>query len=92
VAVITGITAGDMSWILTSGHNSIMTGRTRSDDLCVVDQVDRSKNVCVVAILTNWRCLYVCRILANGIGSIVATRTIIADIDVVKVRWYPADS
>ena len=30
------------------------------------------------------------RVFACGVGAVVAARTVIADIHVIKIRWYPA--
>ena len=89
MAVITIVAARDMCWMFARRRRAVMARTTSTDDLCVVDCVGRSEDICIVTIFANVACLYMRRTLADGINAVVAAGTIIDDTKVVEVRWPP---
>ena len=91
MTIIAIVTAGYMRWVLTCRRGAVVARTASSQYLRMVNDIGRRKYVCVVTILTNVGCLYVCRTLAGGFNSVVAARTIIDDTEVIEVCWPPAD-
>ena len=75
-----------MCRVLTYGSNAIVAGDTGSNDLRVIDEQHRCKHICRVAVLTDIRCLNVCRILANCVRAVMTADAIAGDVDVIEIR------
>lgn len=86
MAVIAGITACQVSWILPGRRYAIVTRATSADNLSVVNGTDWRPNVGVMAVFANVACLNVCEILARRRGAIVAVNAITRKIRVIEVR------
>jgi len=91
VAVIAGIAASDMCQSFARGRKTIMARAAGADHLSVIDRHDGCEYVRPMAVLANVRRVHVCRVLAGRFGAVMATKTIAADIDMVKVCWQPAE-
>jgi hypothetical protein len=72
MAVVTSIPAGQMVEVFSTRDNTIVTRATGSDDLHVVDNVDRRERTGVVAVFTNNCGLYMCRVFARRGHAIMA--------------------
>lgn len=81
-AVLYGIEVGR---VLPGGQSSVVAGRTGAENLVVIDRRYRHPDRCAVAILAYVCCLDVSRSLADGIGAVMATKTVVHDVDVVEV-------
>ena len=66
-----------------------MTGKASTTDLGVIHDIDRCPDDIVVAILADIGGVDMCQVLADGIGAVVATDTIIRDVGVVEVGRNP---
>ena len=91
VAIITIVAAIYVIQIFTIGDDTVMAGPAGANDLCVVDNNFRHKGDNAVTILTNVRCLDMRIVLAGRVRTVVATRTIANDIDVIEIRRDPGD-
>ena len=91
MAVIAGVAARQVSWILPGRRYAIVTRATSADDLSVVNGVDWRPNVGVMAIFADVACLNVCEILARRGAAIVAANAVIHKIRMVEVRGQPAN-
>ena len=89
MAVVTSIPAGQMVEVFSTRDNTIVTRATGSDDLHVIDNVDRRERTGVVAVFANNCGLYMCRVFARRRASVVTARTVIENIRVIEVRWQP---
>lgn len=81
----------EVARVLSGGRRAIVAGRTGAQNLVVIDGRDRRPNRRSVAILADVGCLDVRRSLTDGIGAVVATNTVIHDVDVVEVGGQPRD-
>lgn len=86
VAIIAGIASCDMTRIFPGRNKAVMTGTASANDLRVIDRVGRHPNVGVVTVLTNVTGLYMGRILASRIRTVMAVDAVIRDADVVEIR------
>jgi len=91
MAVIAGITAGNMRWMFACRDDTVVAAVASPDDLRVVNSKDWRKDVGVVAVLTNIAGLDMHQVLANGIDTVVAVNTLAGDVQMVEVGWQPAD-
>lgn len=91
MTVVTIVAAGDVGWVFSYGRQAIVAGATRSHYLRMVYHVDRRKDVRVVAVFTDCGRLDMGRIFANRRRTVMAARTVVADINVIKIRRYPAN-
>jgi len=87
-AVLYGI---EVAGVLPGGQRAVVAGRTGAENLVVIDRRHWCPGRCAVAILANIGRLDVGRSLANGICTVVATKAIIHDVDVVKVGRQPGN-
>lgn len=81
-----------MRRVLTGGRCAIVAGETRTDNLRVIDSVRRCKGDRIMAVDAQISCTDVRRVLADGIGAIVATNAITRDVGVVEVGRSPRRS
>ena len=65
--------------------SAVMAGATTAQNLGVIDGHRRRKDVGGVAVLTDVRCLHVGRILANCVGTVVATDAVTSDVHVIEI-------
>jgi len=91
VAQTTVLHGIEMARVLSGSRSAVVARRTGAENLVVIDRCYRRPSRCAVAILANIGCLDVGRSLANGIGAVVATHTVVHDVDVVKVGRQPGD-
>jgi hypothetical protein len=91
MAVVATVVAGDMRRVFARCGKTVMTGAAATEDLCVIDRVDGSPQVTVVAILTDVAGLYMCQVFAGSIQAVVAACAIARNIQVVKCRRSPGD-
>jgi len=91
MAVVAGITAGDVGWMFTGRGDAVMAGATGAYDLGVIDGKRRYKHIGAVAILADISRLYMCRRLAGGLCAVVAAHAIASDIDVIEVGRQPGN-
>ena len=89
VAVIAVVTAAYMFRVLTRRDRAVVTGTADSDDLRMVHHVGRRKHHVVMAVLTNIAGLNVFNVLAKCIGTVMAAKAIIRDVDMIEIGWYP---
>lgn len=90
MAVVTVVTAGDVSGVFADRCDAVMTRTASPDNLSVVDRKSRNPRVWCMAIFADNAGKNVVRILARRIGTVVAARAVACDVDVVKVRRQPA--
>ncbi len=86
MAVVAIITAGDMRRVLACCNNAVVAGAAGSNNLGVVHRVSWNPDIGVVAVLANFRCQNVRRVLARRFDAIVAACTIAGDAYVIKIR------
>ena len=91
MAVIAGVAAKNMRWVLARRDRAVMTAVARTDDLCVIYGEGRCKYVGVVAILADVTGLNVSEILAGGIGAIVTVDTVGGNVEMIKVCGQPGN-
>lgn len=85
VAVVTGITTGDMCRVFAGRGSAVVTGTAAADDLRVIDSISRRPNDVVMAIFADIAGLHVGRTLAGCLRTIVTINTIAGDVDVIEV-------
>ena len=81
----------EVARVLSGRRSAIVAGRTGAENLVVIHRCNRRPNRCAVAILADVSCLDVRRSLTDGIRAVVATNTVIHDVDVVEVGGQPRD-
>ncbi len=81
----------EVTRVLAGRDRAVVTGRTGSKHLIVIDVSDGLPDGSTVAVLANIRRLHVQRTLAGRFGTVMAAEAIVHDIDVVKVRRGPGD-
>ena len=89
MAIITVVTTGDVRRVLALGRVAIVAREAGADDLCVINHVCRRKRHVVVAVLTNVGGINVSRMLAGGIGAVMAADAVSGDVGVIEVGRYP---
>jgi len=87
MAIIAVIAAGDMGLVFAGGRDAVMTGAARANDLRVVDRRHGRKHIRAVAVFANVAGLNVHRVLAGGLGAVVATEAVIDNVYVIEDRW-----
>ncbi len=92
VAIVAIVAAVNMTDIFAVGNNTVMAGTAGANDLCVVNNNFWHEGDDVMAVLTDVRCLDMRIVLADRVRTVMATRTIANNIDVVKIRRKPAGS
>lgn len=86
MAVIAIVSAFDMCWILTGGHNAVMTGLACAKYLRVIDRQCRHKGIGCMTVFTDVAGIDMGSVFARRINSVMATHTIAGDIDVIEIR------
>ena len=89
VAIVAGIAAREVRWVLTSCNYAIVTGATGADDLGMVDAKHGRKYVGVMAVLANVAGLNMRKVLADGIHAVMAVNAATGDIQMIEIRWEP---
>ena len=77
---------------LACSNNPVVTGRARAQYLIMIDCGDRGPDIRVVAIFADVGSQNVVLVLTRGIRSVMAARTIVNNIRVVKIGGGPGDS
>lgn len=90
MTVVAIITAGDMCWILACRNDAVVARAASADDLGVVHCVSRNPDIGVMAVLANFSCQNVRRVLAGCFDAVVAAGAITGDTYVIKIRRQPA--
>ena len=86
MAVIAGITTGDVSWMLADGGDTIMTGTTGAEHLRVIDGVGRHPQRVVVTVLADVGGTDMRRVLTGRLSAVMTRRTVAGDADVIERR------
>ena len=89
MAVIAGIAARNMRWMLAGRDDAVVATVAGADNLGMVNSEDWRKDVGVMAIFANIAGENMCRVLANGIDAVMAVNTLTSDIQMVEVGWQP---
>ncbi len=89
MAIITGIAARNMRRMLACRNYAIVTAVAGADNLSVVNSEDWRKDVGVMAIFANIAAENMCRVLANGIDTVMAINTLTSNVQMVEVGWQP---
>ena len=93
MAVIAVIAAGYMGRVFAGCRAAIVTGAASTDNLRMVDGVSRHPHIRRMAVFADVARLHMCcRILARGVGTVVAAEAVARDVDVIEVRGQPASS
>ena len=92
VAVITVVATGKVRRVLAFCRHAIVAGETGANHLRMVDHVGRRKRRNVMTIFADVCGVDVSRVLANGIGAVMAAETIAGDAGMVEIGWRPGDS
>ena len=79
-----------MRWVLARRNDAVVAGTTSADYLGVIHRVSRNPDIGVMAVLANFRCQNVRRVLAGRFNAIVAACAIAGDANVVEIRGQPA--
>ncbi len=79
----------EVSGIFSRGDHTVVTGRTGSQHLCVVDGIDGRPQISAMTILAHVGRLHVRRSLSSSIGAVVAAETIVNNIDVIEKCRQP---
>ena len=85
VAVIAIVTTGNMRRVFANRYYTVVAGAAGADNLSVVDRKGRNPGIRCMAIFADYTGKNMVGVLACCIRTVVATRTIACDIDVVKV-------
>ena len=91
VTLVAGIAARYVCGVLPRGDRAIVTGRTGTNDLQMLNPVGRCEDHVVVAVLANIGCPDMCRVLADCLCAVVAVKTIVHDCRVIEGCGGPAD-
>lgn len=92
MTVIAGIAARDVRQVLARRHDAIMAVTASTDDLSVIDDIDRHPHVGVMAILADICGLNMRHVLASGIRTVVATYAITGNVRVIEICRQPANA
>jgi len=79
-----------MSRVLAGRGQAVMAAAATAQHLCMINAIGWRKRDRVMTVLTDIGRLNMRRILAGRVGTVVATRAIARDVDVVEVGRYPA--
>ena len=85
MAIVAGIAACQMIQVFAGRGNAIMTGTALTDNLHVIDDVDRREGIRIVAVLAYNGGLYVGRVLSGRGGSVVTATAVVEDIRVIEI-------
>ncbi len=91
MTIVTIIAAIHVRRVLAGGRNAVVTGAARTDDLRMIDDKCGSKYVSGMAVLTDIGRLDMRGVFADSFGAVVAIEAAASDVDVVEVRWQPAN-
>ncbi len=92
MTIVTGIAAIDMCRILAGRDRAVVTAVAGTNNLRVIDSHCRRKGNHIVAVLAYQGGLYVCWVLADGVGAVVTAGTIAGDVHVVEIGRNPSAS
>ena len=91
MTVIAIVATRNVRRILADCDHVIVTGAARTNYLRMVDRKYRREQIGVVAVFAHIARLNMCRILADGRGTVMAAKTVARDIDVIEIRRQPGD-
>ncbi len=89
MAIVAGIAAGNMRRMLADSSDTVMAGTATADNLGVIDGDHRCPYRRVMAIFTNIGRLYMRKVFAGCVRSVMATDTVTGDVYMIEVCWYP---
>lgn len=81
----------EVTGVLSCRGHAVVTGRTGTQHLGVIDSEHWREYVRGVAVFANVGRLYVCRILAGSVRSVMAAEAVARNIHVVEVRRQPGN-
>lgn len=90
MAVVAVIATGNMTGVLAGRDSTVVTGRTDTDHLRMVNPVGRGKDDVVMTVLTHVGRQNMCRVLADGLGAVMAAEAVVDDCGMIEGRRYPA--
>lgn len=90
MTIVAGVTAANVSRIFAGRDIAVVTRAASPDDLRMVYRKHGCEHIRVVTILANCGGQNMRGVLADGFSAIVAARTVVADIDMIEIRRYPA--
>lgn len=91
MTIVAGVAAVQVSRVLASRGDTVMTRAAGANDLGVIDSKHGRENVSRVAVLAYVAGLDVCKVFSGSFGAVMAADAIAADIHVVKIGGQPAD-
>jgi hypothetical protein len=86
VAVVADVAAGNMRGSLADRSDAVVTRAAGPNYLAVIDSHHGGKNIRAVAILANFCCLNMRRVLAGRVCAVMTTGAIAGDIYMIKIR------
>ncbi len=86
MTVVAGVATRNVRRVLAGGNDAVMAGAAIADYLGVIDGKHRGENSCVVAVLTDIRCLNVGRVFTGCVRAVVTAGTVAGDIKVIEIR------
>ena len=91
MAVIAVVAAGYVGRVFAGCRAAIVTGAASAYDLGMVDGVGGHPHIRRMTVFADVARLHMCcRILARGVGTVVAAEAVARDVDVIEVRGQPA--
>ena len=89
MTVVAGVTACDVRRVLACCRCAVVTGRARTNYLCVIYPIGGREHHRVMAVVASIASRYMVEVFTNRIRTIVTAEAITRDIGVVKVCRYP---
>lgn len=89
VAIVAVIATGNVRWRFSCRNRTVVAGRAGAHYLGVVHDIDWRKKDIVVAVLADFRCLDMRRVLADCVATVVAAEAIARDVDVIEIGRSP---
>ena len=92
MAIVAGVVAIDVGGMLACCSKAVMARTAGSQNLSMVDSINRCPDIAVMAVFTDIGRLYVAQVLAGRVNAIVTTRAVSGDVHVIKIRRPPGNS
>ena len=80
-----------MRRVLASGGDTVVAAAARADDLGVIDDHHRHKDICGVTVFTHNRRLNVCQAFTGCIRAVMAANAVASDVYVIEIGRQPAN-
>ena len=91
MAVIANNRGLNVCWAPAGRIRAVVAGTAGTQYLCVVNRCDRHKQIGVVTVFANVRCLHVRRTFSDRFRAIVARHAITDDVGVIEIYGQPGD-